>query len=63
MADDKSKQGPQDRNRVSSNERWEVSYMAEKFNVSAAEVERAVQAVGNSREKVEAYLKKNHSRR
>jgi hypothetical protein len=57
MPDDKNLTGGQDRQRVAGDERYEVSYLAEKLNVSAEEVERAIQQVGNSREKIEEYLR------
>jgi hypothetical protein len=63
MSDDKSQRGGRDRSRVASGEKWEVNYMTQKYNVSKEEVEKAVQAVGNSREKVEQYLKKNKGSR
>ena len=59
MSDDKSKRGGQDRTRVAGGQDWEMSYMTQKFNVSKEQVEQAVKAVGNSRERVEEYLRKN----
>jgi hypothetical protein len=58
MSDNKNQRGGQDRSRVAGGEKWEVSYMTHKFNVSAREVDAAIKAVGNSREKVEEYLRK-----
>jgi hypothetical protein len=46
-----------DRKKVAGGQEWEVAYMREKFNVSSQQVTGAVKAVGNSREKVEEYLK------
>ena len=57
MADDKNMQDGRDRSRVSGSEEYELQYMAEKLNVSIEEVRRAVEQVGNSREKVEEYLR------
>jgi hypothetical protein len=57
MPDNKSKRSGQDRNRVSTGQTWEMSYMKEKFNVSSQQVAGAVRAVGNNRKKVEEYLK------
>ena len=48
----------QDRKLVAGGEKWEVSYMRNKFKVSAQQVSGAVRAVGNSRTKVEEYLSK-----
>jgi len=46
----------QDRQRVAGGQEWELDYMTKKFNVSADMVKQAVEAVGNSRDKVEEYL-------
>jgi hypothetical protein len=58
MSDDKSKRGPADRSRVAGGEKWEVSYVAKKLNVSEQAVKEAIKKVGPSRERVEAELKK-----
>jgi len=58
MSDDKNKQDGRDRSRVAGNEDYELSYLEEKLGVSREEVKAAISAVGNDREKVEAYLKK-----
>ncbi len=60
MADDRTKKGYQDRNRVSGDEPYELAYLEKALNVSRAEVEQAIKKVGNNREKVEKYLKANH---
>ena len=57
MADDKNMQDGRDRSRVSGSEEYELQYMAEKLNVSTEEVRRAIEQVGNSREKIEEYLR------
>jgi hypothetical protein len=59
MADDKTKQDGRDRSQVNPNESYELSYIEEKLGVSREQVRKAVEAVGNSREKVEEYLTKN----
>jgi biotin operon repressor len=58
MSDNKSKQDGRDRSQVSSDESYELSYLEEKLGVSRAQVREAIEAVGNSREKVEEYLKR-----
>lgn len=58
MSDDKSKQDGRDRSRVNPNESYELSYLEEKLGVSREQVRAAVEAVGNSRAKVEEYLRK-----
>jgi hypothetical protein len=57
MPDNRNNRGGRDRQRVAAGEKWEVSYMAEKFGVSSQQVSGAVRAVGNNRKDVEAYLK------
>jgi hypothetical protein len=59
MADDKNMQDGRDRSRVSGSEEYELQYMAEKLNVSTEEVRRAIEQVGNSREKIEEFLRSN----
>lgn len=56
MADDKSKMDRRDRERVASNQDYEIDYLSGKLGVSAEKVRQAIQAVGNDRKKVEAYL-------
>lgn len=58
MSDDKNKQDGRDRSRVAGDESYELSYLEEKLGVSREEVRAAIKAVGNDREKVEAYLRK-----
>ncbi|MFL5740798.1 MAG: DUF3606 domain-containing protein [Flavisolibacter sp.] len=59
MADDKDLRDGRDRSRVSGSEEYELQYLAEKLNVSTEEIRRAIEQVGNSREKVEEYLRRN----
>lgn len=63
MADDKNKQDGRDRSRVSGSEEYELQHITEKLNVSTEEVRRAIEQVGNSREKIEEYLKGNRGNR
>jgi hypothetical protein len=58
MADNKDLRDNRDRERVAGNEDYEVNYLAQKLNVSAEEVRKAIEQVGNSRDKVEDYLRK-----
>jgi len=62
MADDKNMQDGRDRSRVSGSEEYELQHIAEKLNVSTEEVRRAIEQVGNSREKIEEYLRGNRGR-
>jgi hypothetical protein len=48
----------QDRAKVAGGQDYEVNYEKNKLKVSAGEVKKAVQAVGNSRNKIEKKLKK-----
>ena len=48
----------QDRKKVAGGQDYEVNYEAEKTNTSAKQVKKAVESVGNSRNKVEKKLKK-----
>ncbi len=57
MADNKDLRDERDRSRVSGSEEYELQHIAEKLNVSTEEVRRAIEQVGNSREKVEEYLR------
>ena len=63
MADDKNMQDGRDRSRVSGSEDYEVQHIAEKLDVSTEEVRRAIEQVGNSRDKIEEYLKGRGSKR
>ena len=58
MADDKTKRGGQDRNRINLNEDYEVRDWSKKFGVTAEELKKAVQAVGNDAAKVREHLRK-----
>ncbi|WP_432713193.1 DUF3606 domain-containing protein [Pedobacter sp.] len=58
MADNKNIQDGRDRSKVDGNEDYELSYLQEKLGVSREQVKDAIKAVGNSRDKVEEYLKK-----
>ena len=57
MEDDKSKTDGRDSSKVSASEDYELSYLEEKLGVSRQQVKDAIKQVGNSREKVEEYLR------
>jgi predicted DNA-binding protein YlxM (UPF0122 family) len=59
MADDKNLRDGRDRSRVSGSEEYELQHIAEQLNVSTEEVRKAIEQVGNSREKIEEHLRKN----
>ncbi len=58
MVDDRSKKGPQDRNRINLSEDYEVRYWSEKFGVTPERLREAVQKVGSSAADVENELKR-----
>lgn len=62
MSDDKNLRDGRDRSRVSGSEDYELQHLAEKLNVSTDEIRNAIEKVGNSREKIEEYLKRNKNR-
>jgi hypothetical protein len=61
MPHDTTPKGPQDRNRINLNERYELDYWKQKFGVSEEELRGAVERVGNSAEAVERKLWKKAS--
>jgi Protein of unknown function (DUF3606) len=56
MADDLSKSGSPDRDRINMNEEYEVRNWAKKFGVSEEQLRQAVSAVGNRVDKVRQHL-------
>lgn len=46
MADDLSKRGPADRNRINVNEKWELDWWTKEFKCSDAQLREAVRKVG-----------------
>jgi hypothetical protein len=63
MADDKTKKGKSDRNKVSGSEKYEVQYLKDKMGVTGQAVAGAIRATGsNDRAKLEDYLKKRHGK-
>lgn len=54
--DDKTKRGPADRSRINMHEDYEVAYWTKLFGVTRQQLQNAVNAVGNSAEKVAQYL-------
>ncbi|WP_293906075.1 DUF3606 domain-containing protein [Sphingobacterium sp. UBA5670] len=63
MADNKSKKGASDRNKVSGSENYEIQYFKEKMGVSSQAVTGAIRATGsNDRKVLTEYLKKKHGK-
>ncbi|HKV53079.1 MAG TPA: DUF3606 domain-containing protein [Candidatus Binataceae bacterium] len=56
MADDHSKRGGQDRERVDVNQDWEVRDWAKKFGVSEEQLRQAVRKVGDRADAVRQHL-------
>ena len=62
MADDKTNRGNPDRQRINLNQPHEVRDWAEKFGVSEAELQAAVQKVGNQADDVGRHLQGSRAR-
>ncbi len=58
MPDNKMEIGKPDRDRVSAKEDYEVRYLAQKFDLPAPEVKKAIEMTGPMRQNVEKYLKR-----
>lgn len=58
MADNKDIRDGRDRSRVAGDESYELAYLEEKLGVTREQVRKAIEKVGNDREKVEEYLKR-----
>jgi len=59
MSDDLQDRGPQDRNRISLSEPWEVQYWTKALGISKEELEKAVKSAGNSASAVRQHLNKH----
>ncbi len=57
MADDKTKAGGQDRQRINVNEAYELRDWAAKFGVTTEQLRQAVAEVGDRAAEVEQHLK------
>jgi Protein of unknown function (DUF3606) len=57
MADNKKKRGGADRGLIALSEPYEVAYWSQKFKITPAKLKAAVQKVGHSAKKVDAYIK------
>jgi hypothetical protein len=57
MADNKKKRGGADRALIALGESYEVAYWSKKFKITKAQLKYAVNKVGHSAKKVEAYIK------
>ncbi|KFF73833.1 hypothetical protein HX13_17695 [Chryseobacterium sp. P1-3] len=63
MADNKSKKGKSDRNKVSGSENYEIQYFKDKLGVSSQAVTGAIRATGsNDRKVLTEYLQKRHGK-
>ncbi|WP_062351855.1 DUF3606 domain-containing protein [Pseudoxanthomonas mexicana] len=56
MADDKSKTGSPDRDRINLNEDYEVQYWTKALQITPAKLRSVVEAVGNSAQAVREHL-------
>ena len=57
MADNKKKRGGADRGLIALSEPYEVAYWSKKFKITPVKLKAAVQKVGHSAKKVDAYIK------
>jgi hypothetical protein len=62
MSDDKSKTGPQDRERVANEQQYEIAYFAERHGLSAAEARKIIEEAGPDREKADALAMRTKQR-
>ncbi len=58
MADDKAKQGQQDRSRVAGDEAYEVEYFASKHGLSQEQARDLIKRVGNDRAELDEAAEK-----
>lgn len=59
MSDDKTKRRPQDSSKISMTEQYEVNWWTDKFGVTRAQLQTAVNAVGHGAAAVARYLNKS----
>ena len=59
MTDNTTLRAPQDSSRIAMGEDYEVRYWTDRFGVSKDRLQAAVDAVGNSADRVEEYLRQN----
>ena len=57
MSDNKSQVGKADRDRVSLSEDYEVTDLAQKFGITAAQAREAIKSYGPMRKDIEAHLR------
>jgi Protein of unknown function (DUF3606) len=62
MSDNKDFIGKPDRDRINTSENYELKHIEEKLGVSREQLLQAIHEVGNSREKVEEYLKNQQNK-
>jgi hypothetical protein len=58
MSDNKSQIGKADRDRVSLSEDYEVTDLAQKFGITAAQAREAIKSAGPMRRDIEAHLRR-----
>lgn len=51
----------EDRDRIATDQEWEMRYMREKYHVTNEQIKNAIATVGNNRQRVEEYLKERRS--
>jgi hypothetical protein len=63
VSDDKKKKSAQNRAKIDRNDPSDVGHAARAFHTSAAKIHEAIDAIGNSRKKVEVYVKKSQGKK
>ena len=58
MADDKTKTGQADRNRVAGSQGYEVSYFARKHGITTEQARELIARIGNDRASLDAAVEK-----
>ncbi|WP_375273762.1 DUF3606 domain-containing protein [Methylorubrum thiocyanatum] len=59
MADDLERRGPEDKNKISLTEPWEVRYWTNRFGVTESQLRECIRKVGNGTAKVAQCLGKS----
>jgi Protein of unknown function (DUF3606) len=58
MADDKSRRGKQDRNRIAGDEAYAIGYFARKHRITSDQAEKIIRQARGSRERANALAKR-----
>jgi hypothetical protein len=61
MKEKTSRGRAEDRERIATDQEWEMRYIREKYHVTNEQIKNAIATVGNNRQRVEEYLKERRS--